>query len=145
MGRLTLALRVVVGDPDVHRRPRGTLVVRQQVVIELECIEIDRLEGAPYPLPPGELQRKFAERGTHRTQLDALGQGEAERCSRSGCGPRRLSKAARPSSISVQIMNTTQPSNQWSTPSAMRGPECSTVMPITPMRRLFMNTAIGML
>ncbi len=59
--------------------------------------------------------------------------------------PKRASPKATSMTAPVLSMNTAQPSNSCNAPSAMPEPQCSTVMPMKPIRRLFIAIVMGML
>src|SRR5580658_3830995 len=74
------------------------------------------------------------------------GAGPMEKASLQGTleRPTRLKPKAVNITAAVLNMNTSQPSKSCRVPSAMAAPQCSTVIPMKPMRRLFMITVMGM-
>ena len=57
----------------------------------------------------------------------------------------RVEQAISPSISAALTMKTIQPWNSCRKPSAMSMPQCSTMTPMMPTRKLFMSTVIGML
>src|SRR5208282_2249205 len=69
MHRIPLALRIVVRNVQIGLTAIVIDIIRQQIVIELELIEIDALERGSTARPDAQAHRKLDETGTRRNDL----------------------------------------------------------------------------